>query len=349
MADLPDRATRQRPNASPANDPAERPKLFALTDVFPVQQSFGMTSALPSPRERRLVLLVDDCAESREMYAEYLGDEFAIAQAGTGTEAIDCAVALLPDIVVMDLVLPGMTGLEASRRLKRDPRTHSIPLLVVSGQSEPEVATSAPKPLWDAFSRQALPARGARCADPTRPPRATRRLTTGSAPRRAAREGPASREALVRWRGLAIAVVHLERDVSPSDPRPTLNDLHQELALAIAERLGRERVNDGLGLLPRTRPEHRNLEPRSAETCVACIAPTPAAIVELPRLLECDGIQHGALLPKLDSCRERCAIVRPWRQHGRVARGSNLAAGVRPQLHRHCGHGGEKCHNEGSA
>src|SRR5882672_5285393 len=110
-----------------------------------------MTSALPSPRERRLVLLVDDCAESREMYAEYLGEEFAIAQAGSGPEAIDCAVALHPDIVVMDLVLPGMTGLEASHRLKRDPRTHAIPLLIVSGQSETDVATTSAKPLWDAF------------------------------------------------------------------------------------------------------------------------------------------------------------------------------------------------------
>ncbi len=115
-------------------------------------QSLTMTSAMtPNPRERILVLLVDDCTESREMYAEYLSDEFTIAQAGDGAEAIDRAVALQPDVVVMDLVLPGMTGVEASHRLKRDPRTHAIPLLIVSGQSEPELGSGTSKPLWDAF------------------------------------------------------------------------------------------------------------------------------------------------------------------------------------------------------
>lgn len=108
------------------------------------------TSDLPKARDgRRLVLLVDDCLDSREMYAEYLGDEFAIAQAGNGLEAIDQALALLPDVVVMDLTLPGMNGKEASVRLKRDPRTRLIPLVVVSGQEEP-VEPHA-KPIWDAF------------------------------------------------------------------------------------------------------------------------------------------------------------------------------------------------------
>ncbi len=99
-------------------------------------------------RARRLVLLVDDCAENREMYAEYLGDEFAIAEAASGLEAIEQAVNLQPDLIVMDLTLPGMNGVEASHRIKRDPRTRTIPVLVVTGQSEP---TSSTGPSWDAF------------------------------------------------------------------------------------------------------------------------------------------------------------------------------------------------------
>ena len=102
-------------------------------------------------RERRLVLLVDDCADSREMYAEYLSDEFAIVHAASGAEAIDRAVALRPDVVVMDLGLPGISGVEASHRLKRDPRTHAIPLLIVSGQAEQDVTVSSAKPVWNGF------------------------------------------------------------------------------------------------------------------------------------------------------------------------------------------------------
>jgi len=114
-----------------------------------------MESGENGKRARRLVLLVDDCAENREMYAEYLGDEFAIAEAASGFEAIDQAVNLQPDLVVMDLALPGMNGVEASHRIKRDPRTRTIPVLVVSGQSEPTPGTG---PSWDAFlSKPCLP------------------------------------------------------------------------------------------------------------------------------------------------------------------------------------------------
>ncbi len=70
-----------------------------------------------------LVLLVDDFQDNREMYAMYLEHAgLQVAEAGNGHEALDQAFRLLPDLIVMDLSLPGIDGWEATRRLKADER-----------------------------------------------------------------------------------------------------------------------------------------------------------------------------------------------------------------------------------
>lgn len=80
-----------------------------------------------------LVLLVEDYADAREMYREYL--EFAgfrVETAKDGGEAIEKARATDPDIVLMDLSLPGVDGWEATRRLKRDPSTAHLVIVALS-------------------------------------------------------------------------------------------------------------------------------------------------------------------------------------------------------------------------
>lgn len=83
-----------------------------------------------------LVLLVDDFQDNREMYAmflEYAG--FRVAEATNGFEALEQATARLPDLIVMDLSLPGLDGWEATRRLKADPRTRQIPVLALTSHA----------------------------------------------------------------------------------------------------------------------------------------------------------------------------------------------------------------------
>ncbi|HUB10147.1 MAG TPA: response regulator [Myxococcales bacterium] len=87
-------------------------------------------------RRRPLVLLVDDFEDNREMFADYFSfSGFDVAQAGTGTEALEKAFALRPDIILMDLSLPGLDGWEATRRLKKDERTQRIPVIAVTGHA----------------------------------------------------------------------------------------------------------------------------------------------------------------------------------------------------------------------
>src|SRR5262245_7270995 len=83
-----------------------------------------------------LILLVDDFVDNREMYALYLNHSgFEVAEAGTGHEALQQAFSLLPDLIVMDLSLPGLDGWEATRRLKEDARTRHIPVLALTSHA----------------------------------------------------------------------------------------------------------------------------------------------------------------------------------------------------------------------
>ena len=94
----------------------------------------GPEQARPQPRQRRLVLLVDDCQDTRELYAEYLElSGFDVKEAEDGIVAIDEAVRMRPDVIVMDMSLPKMDGREAARQLRADERTRSIPLVMISG------------------------------------------------------------------------------------------------------------------------------------------------------------------------------------------------------------------------
>jgi two-component system cell cycle response regulator DivK len=81
-----------------------------------------------------LILLVDDCADDASMYAEYLvAAGFRVATAANGSEAVALTLSVVPDLIVMDLEMPGITGWDAARLLTSDGRTRSIPIIALSG------------------------------------------------------------------------------------------------------------------------------------------------------------------------------------------------------------------------
>jgi two-component system cell cycle response regulator DivK len=94
------------------------------------------------------VLLVEDDRAGRLMYTEWLIlAGFEVAQAHNGFQALERAFDSLPDVVVTDLNIPGIDGLELTRRLKQDPRTRDVPVLAVTGYAsfaaDPERAQRA--------------------------------------------------------------------------------------------------------------------------------------------------------------------------------------------------------------
>jgi CheY-like chemotaxis protein len=84
-----------------------------------------------------LVLIVEDDPETRRLYSEvFERDGFATAQAHNGHQALEKALALSPSLVLMDIALPGMDGIELCRRLRADARTEGIPILAVTGYGD---------------------------------------------------------------------------------------------------------------------------------------------------------------------------------------------------------------------
>ncbi len=82
---------------------------------------------------RPLLLLVEDYAETRQMYAEYLGDTFDVIQAGDGQEALDIVAVNVPALIITDLTLPGIDGFELIRQIRGNLSTRAIPVICLSG------------------------------------------------------------------------------------------------------------------------------------------------------------------------------------------------------------------------
>ena len=93
--------------------------------------------AIDRRHTRPVVLLVDDLADQRELYRQYLefaGYEVAIAR--DGFEAVDRAIHIHPDVIIMDLAMPGMDGFETTQRLKGLEGTRDIPVIALTAHGE---------------------------------------------------------------------------------------------------------------------------------------------------------------------------------------------------------------------
>ncbi len=102
--------------------------------------------------DRPLVLVVDDFLDAREMYAQYFAfSGFCVVEASNGAEAVQKALELTPQVILMDLSMPGMDGWEATRRLKADRRTKDIPVIALTGHALAGFSESAKKVGCDAF------------------------------------------------------------------------------------------------------------------------------------------------------------------------------------------------------
>src|SRR5436305_14113859 len=87
-----------------------------------------------STSERGRVLIVDDDRKILDLLVDLLEAEgYEIATAADGAEAIELAHSFDPHIVVSDVVMPNVGGLELCRRLKADPVTAHVPVLLISG------------------------------------------------------------------------------------------------------------------------------------------------------------------------------------------------------------------------
>lgn len=98
-----------------------------------------MTDTPETPRrEKPLILMVDDIPQNLQVLTEILmkGDCYEIAAATRGEEAIEAAEELAPDLILLDIMMPGMDGFEVCRRLKASARARDIPIIFLTAMTE---------------------------------------------------------------------------------------------------------------------------------------------------------------------------------------------------------------------
>lgn len=115
-------------------------------------------------REKPVILIVEDDPDARDILGELLADKYEVEAAGDGETALEMAQKSVPDLVLLDLFLPGLDGFGTLQRLRKDRRTADVPVIFLSAQGDANTKTQglalgAQDYLAKPFSAQELIAR----------------------------------------------------------------------------------------------------------------------------------------------------------------------------------------------
>lgn len=138
-----------------------------MLQTEPIEQNVA-----PQPRSFRVLVVDDDANIRRMIIAALRRDGYGFLEAPNGREALDLMRAERPDIVVLDLMMPVLSGWDVLRERLGDSELMRIPVIIVSANRDPEVAHAVdkgicaflPKP----FDIGALSALVRSCITPTR-------------------------------------------------------------------------------------------------------------------------------------------------------------------------------------
>jgi ligand-binding sensor domain-containing protein/signal transduction histidine kinase/CheY-like chemotaxis protein/methylphosphotriester-DNA--protein-cysteine methyltransferase len=106
-------------------------KLHELNYPIPV---LNMEGAQPGKKERQVILLVEDNDEVRGFIKEALGEVYEIHESINGQEGWETACRIIPDLIVSDVTMPVMDGLEFCSKIKTDDRTNHIPVILLTAK-----------------------------------------------------------------------------------------------------------------------------------------------------------------------------------------------------------------------
>ncbi|MBO9204462.1 MULTISPECIES: response regulator [Niastella] len=121
-----------------ADGPAEGPELWA--DIAPMaplvaeqERQSGQTVFNAVATENQRILIVDDNADIRRYIAKLFNEQFTVYEAPSGEEGLVLARQFQPDIIISDVFMPGMTGIEFCKIIKDDNGLGHIPVILLSG------------------------------------------------------------------------------------------------------------------------------------------------------------------------------------------------------------------------
>jgi DNA-binding response OmpR family regulator len=90
------------------------------------------------------ILLIDDEAEFAEMIKMRLeANQYKVDVASDGTRGLDLAARIKPDLILLDVMMPGMDGFAVLRRLRKEPATQAIPVVMLTAKGEFKSITDA--------------------------------------------------------------------------------------------------------------------------------------------------------------------------------------------------------------
>jgi putative two-component system response regulator len=115
--------------------PAARDPIESTTTPPPPPPDLvpGLDGALPPDGAPAHILVVDDSALDRQLAEDQLREEgYRVTTAADGEEALLAIEAQAPDLILLDVIMPGMDGYELCRRVKADPRTILIPVVMIT-------------------------------------------------------------------------------------------------------------------------------------------------------------------------------------------------------------------------
>jgi CheY-like chemotaxis protein len=106
-----------------------------------------MATPTISTASRPTVLLVDDCHDALHVWSLFLAlDGFEVPTAADGAAALAEMARRLPDVAVLDLELPGVSGFQVAREIRQRPISRDLPLIAATGYSSPRQLDAA----WEA-------------------------------------------------------------------------------------------------------------------------------------------------------------------------------------------------------
>lgn len=85
-----------------------------------------------------VILVIDDCAENVEVLGKALDPTYTVLVALNGAEGVRLAAAENPDLILLDIMMPGMDGFEVCQKLKAVPKTERIPIIFVTAKIREE-------------------------------------------------------------------------------------------------------------------------------------------------------------------------------------------------------------------
>ena len=114
------------------------PQSYGFADVATQPDSAPLPQSKPAPSDQEpFVLVVDDDPDAREILKLVMRNiQLSVREARNGIDALEIIRTSQPSLILLDLMMPTMDGFQVLTHLRSDPRTRSIPIIVVTGIME---------------------------------------------------------------------------------------------------------------------------------------------------------------------------------------------------------------------